>query len=432
MFTAEGRRYLDASAAGGAVTIGHGVESVAQAIAEQAGRLACVERSQFRSAGFENLAERILALAPSGMRQAGSVLFTASGAEALEAAIKLARQYWIERGEPNRRRIVSRQQSYHGGTLGALSVSGDGRLRDPFAPMLADWGRVAPCFCYRCPLSLRYPECNVDCADDLDRLLARENPAEVAAFIFEPVGADFPGAAAPPDGYLEKIASICRRHDILLIADEQATAMGRTGKPFAVQHWGVVPDMIVAGSSITGGYVPAGAVIVEWRVVETISRGSGVLWHQPGEDANTLAAAAGNAVLDCVERDDLFGRVASSARELRAALEPLVERFSVVGELRGIGLLLGIELVFDGPSREPFPSDARIAQRVQEEVFDQGLLVRALQGCADGVRGDHIVIAPPFTITSVMIHMLASGLERGLANFESSRATGLPGGLGIA
>lgn len=431
LFTGEGQRYLDAAACGGAAIIGHGVEAVAQAIGEQAGRLASLESAHFRSSGFERLAERLLELAPSGMRRGGSVLFAASGSEALEASIKLARQYWIERGEPNRHRIISRRQSYHGGTLGALAISGSGRLRDPFAPMLAESRPIAPCFCYRCPLSLRYPECNADCADELDRLLARDNLSDVAAFVLEPVCGDFPGATAPPDGYLQKIASICRRREILLIADEQATAMGRTGKPFAVQHWGVVPDMIVGGSSITGGYVTAGAVVAEGRVVQTISRGSGSLLHDLGTGASPLAAAAGNAVLDFLERENLLSRVEGSGRELREALACL-NRFPVRGEVRGLGLLLAVELVRDAQTREPFPPDARMAQRIQEEAWSQGILVRGLQGCADGVRGDHILIAPPFTITSVMIHMLASGLSRALADFEASRTDGIRGASVLA
>src|ERR1700722_5215704 len=262
IYTAEGQRYLDASGGAAVVTIGHGVAEVANAMAAQAARLAYVHSSQFQTSVVEKFAERILALAPREMHKNGRVYFTSGGSEATETALKLARQYWIERGQPKRFRILSRLQSYHGSTLGALSVSGNVRRREPFAPMLSEWGHIAPCYCYRCPFGLLYPECNVDCADDLDRFLSKEGSQDVAAFIFEPVVGATLGAVAPPAGYVERIAEICHRHGILLIADEIMSGLGRTGKPFAVEHWGVAPDMILVGKGIASGYAPLGAVIV--------------------------------------------------------------------------------------------------------------------------------------------------------------------------
>ena len=192
----------------------------------------------------------------------GRVYFTSGGSEATETALKLARQYWLERGESKRFRVISRLQSYHGSTLGALSVSGNVRRREPFAPMLPEWGHIPPCYCYRCPYGLRYPECNVECAVELNRMLERDGSDDVAAFIFEPVVGATLGAVPPPDGYVQRIAEICRQHGILLIADEVMTGMGRTGKPFAVEHWGATPDMILVGKGIASGYAPLGAVIV--------------------------------------------------------------------------------------------------------------------------------------------------------------------------
>src|SRR5208282_727673 len=268
VYTTEGRRYLDASGGAAVVTIGHGVEEVARAMAEQASRLAYVHSSQFHVGVVEKLAQRILALAPRGMRRNGRVFFTSGGSEATETALKLARQYWLERGEKSRWRVISRLQSYHGATLGALAVSGNTRRREPFAPMISEWGHIPPCFCYRCPLGLEYPSCNVDCADELNRLIEREGSKDVAAFIFEPVSGATLGAVAPPEGYVQRIAEICRRHGILLIADEVMIGMGRTGKPFAVEHWGVTPDMILVGKGIASGYAPLGAVVVGGEVAE--------------------------------------------------------------------------------------------------------------------------------------------------------------------
>jgi adenosylmethionine-8-amino-7-oxononanoate aminotransferase len=426
IYTAEGHRYLDASGGAAVVTIGHGVEEISRAMAEQGARLAYVHSSQFQTAIAEKFAARILALAPGGMRKDGRVYFTSGGSEATETALKLARQYWIERGEKKRHRVLSRQQSYHGSTLGALSVSGNVRRREPFAPMLKEWGHIPPCYCYRCPFGLRYPECNVDCADELDRVLERDGSKDVAAFIFEPVSGATLGAVAPPEGYLQRLAEICHRHEILLIADEVMSGMGRTGKPFAIEHWGVTPDMVLVGKGIASGYAPLGAVIAAGHVADTISRGSGTFLHGFTYNAHPVAVAAGNAVLDYIERERLFERVQVVGNELREALDPL-KRFSVIGDIRGVGLLLGIEFVSDTKTRAPFPADARVAVRIQEDAFEAGVMTYPIQGCADGVRGDHILIAPPFTITSGMIHMLVSGLERAIGELERTHTAGAGG-----
>lgn len=431
IFTSEGGRYLDAAGGAAVVTIGHGVEEVARAMAEQASQLAYVHSSQFHTGVSEMLAQRLLALAPRAMRNRGHVYFTSGGSEATETALKLARQYWLERGEKNRWRVISRRQSYHGATLGALSVSGNVRRREPFAPMLQEWGHVVPCYCYRCPLGLEYPSCNVDCADELDRLIAKDGAQEIAAFIFEPVVGATLGAVAPPEGYVQRVADICRRHDILLIADEVMCGMGRTGKPFAVEHWGVAPDMILAGKGIASGYAPLGAVIVSGAVTDVIARGSGSFLHGFTYSAHPVAAAAGNAVLDCIERQQLFARVEPAGEELLAALETL-RKYSVVGDIRGKGLLLGIELVQDAKTREPFPPDAQIAMRVQEDAFEAGVVTYAIQGCADGMRGDHILLAPPYTVTSTMIQMIAGGIGRAIGDLERLHLAGAGGSPALA
>jgi adenosylmethionine-8-amino-7-oxononanoate aminotransferase len=426
VYTDDGKRYMDASGGAAVVTIGHGVEEIGRAMAEQASRLAYVHSSQLQTEIAEKLAQRILRLAPDGMRPQGRVYFTSGGSEATETALKLARQYWLERGETKRFRVLSRLQSYHGSTLGALSVSGNVRRREPFAPMLAEWGHIPPCYCYRCPYGLRFPECNVECADELNRLLERDGSEDIAAFIFEPVVGATLGSVAPPEGYVQRIGEICRKHGILLIADEVMTGMGRTGKPFAVEHWGTSPDMILVGKGIASGYAPLGAVIVSGRVAETISHGSGTFLHGFTYNAHPVATAAGNAVLDYIERENLFARVDVAGREMRAALEPL-KKFSVVGDVRGMGLLWGIEFVQDKKSRAPFPPDARIASRIQEDALEAGIMTYPIQGCVDGTRGDHILLAPPFTITSAMIQMLAAGMEKAIAALEKTHLAGIGG-----
>lgn len=395
----DGKKYLDAAGQAAVVNIGHGVASVAGAMAEQASQLSFAHSSQFHTSAAEKLAARLLALAPEGMRSGGRVYFCSGGSEANETAIKLARQYFLERGQRERFRVVSRRQSYHGSTLGAMAMSGNMARREPYQPLLPEWGHIDPCFCRHCPLGLQFPECKLACAEELETLLRDDSKKSIAAFIFEPIVGATLGAAVPPDGYVQRIAEICRRHDALLIADEVMTGMGRTGKPFAVDHWGVTPDMLTFGKGAASGYAPLGGVIVGPRVIETFERGSGAFQHGFTYQNHPVSMAAGNAVLDVLEQQALFARVPIAGRELFAALEPL-KAHSHVGDVRGLGLLVGIEFVKDKNTCEPFPRDENIAGKIFQAAMEQGVLTYPTQGCVDGVNGDHILLAPPFIITS--------------------------------
>jgi adenosylmethionine-8-amino-7-oxononanoate aminotransferase len=411
--TDDGRKLLDAAGSAAVVSIGHGVETIGGMMAEQSRALSFVHSSHFHTRAAEGLAERLLALAPKNIREGGRVFLTCGGSEATETALKLCRQYFVERGEPRRSRVISRWQSYHGSTIGALSLSGNTGRRQPFLPLLPEWGHIPPCYCYRCPLQLRFPECNVACADELEKKLAEE-PATAAGFIFEPVSGATLGAVAPPDGYAQRTAEICRRHGILLIADEVMTGLGRTGKKFAVDHWGVEPDLITVGKGAASGYAPLGAVLVSARVAETIARGSGRFVHGFTYSAHPVSAAAGLAVLDYLEKHKLFDRVAEIGGELGRALEGLKAKFPMIGDVRGKGLLWGMEFVRDRESREPFAPGENVADRVFDAAFDAGVLTYPNHGCADGKRGDHLLFAPPFILTKEEIQILVSGLESAL------------------
>jgi len=408
-----GRRYLDASGQAAVINIGHGVTEIGRAMAEQSSQLAFAHTTQFHSQPAEKLAQRLLALAPPNFRPGGRVYFTSGGSEATETAIKLARQFHLESGQPARYRVVSRRQSYHGSTLGAMTVSDNVTRRAPYQPLLAEWGHVAPCFCYHCPFGKEFPDCGVACASDLDNFLSANDSASVAAFIFEPVVGATLGAAIPPDGYPQRIAKICRDHGILLIADEIMTGMGRTGKPFAVQHWNIEPDIILVGKGIASGYAPLGAVLIAPHVVEAFERGSGAFQHGFTYQAHPVATAAGNAVLDYIESHNLFDRVQPSAEILRAELSPLLTH-SHVGEIRGLGLLLGIEFVKNKSTREPFPKEQNIAERICEAALGENVLTYPTQGCVDGINGDHILLAPPFIISQQESAQIASALHSAL------------------
>jgi adenosylmethionine-8-amino-7-oxononanoate aminotransferase len=408
--TADGRRILDAAGSAAVVSIGHGRAEVADAMAAQASRLAFAHTSQFQTDIAERLARRLRALAPLPFREAGRVFFTSGGSEATETALKLARQYHLERGQPQRVRMLARRQSYHGSTLGAMAVSGNVARRAPYLPLLQDWGHIAPCYCYRCPFEKTFPDCRIACADDLESFLAQSGPENVAAFLFEPLSGATLGAAEPPDGYVQRIAEICRRHGILLIADEVMTGMGRTGAPFAMDHWGVSPDMILVGKGIASGYAPLGAVLVAPHVAEALAAGSGGFPHGFTYQAHPVSMAASHAVLDILERERLFERVVTTGAALRRALQPL-ELSPVIGDIRGRGLLLGVEFVRDRKTRATFPPSAGVAERVRQIAYEHNVAVYPIQGCADGAAGDHILLAPPFTIGNAEIAALAGALE---------------------
>ena len=413
LITSDGRKILDASGGAAVVSIGHGVERVARAMAEQAQQLAYVHSSQFATRAASELAQKLLALAPKNFRESpegpGRVFFTSGGSEAAETALKLCRQYWLERGEPARTQFISRWQSYHGSTLGALAVSGNIKRRAPFAPLLRDWPHIDPCYCYRCPLGLRFPDCRVACADELEAELAKQARGSIAAFIVEPVSGATLGAVAPPDGYLQRIAEICRQHHVPLIADEVMTGLGRTGKAFAVDHWAVEPDIILVGKGIASGYAPLGAVLVSGQIARAIENGSGAFLHGFTYSAHPVATAAGLAVLDYIAEKNLIERSAEAGKELLAALGPL-RGIPIVGDIRGLGLLIGIEFVQDASSRQPFPAEKGLADKIYDAAVARGVLTYPIQGCVDGTRGDHILLAPPFIISTQEIRILADTL----------------------
>lgn len=413
IISSDGRRFLDASGQAAVVNIGHGVPEIGRAMAEQSAQIAFAHTSQFHSAPAEKLAARLLAIAPPNFRNGGRVYFTSGGSEATETAIKLARQYHLETGQKNRYRVLSRNQSYHGSTLGAMSVSGNVARRAPYAPLIPEWGHIAPCFCYHCPFEKTFPQCQLACADDLEVYLLEHEADEAAAFIFEPVVGATLGAAVPPEGYAARIAEICRKNGILLIADEVMTGMGRTGKPFAVQHWGIEPDIILVGKGVASGYAPLGAVLVSARVVEGFERGSGAFMHGFTYQAHPVCTAAGNAVFDYLEAHKLFDRVNPAGKNLRDALSSL-QTHRNIGDVRGLGLLLGVEFVKDKSSREPFPKSDNVAERIREAALSEGVLTYPTQGCYDGQRGDHILLAPPFTISPEESALIAGALQSAL------------------
>ncbi len=401
----EGRRYLDFSGSAAVNLIGHGVPEIASAMAEQARQLEFVHTSQFTTPVAEDYACELLNFAGDNFR-GGAVYFTCGGSESVETALKLARQYQVETGQAQRYQVLSRTQSYHGSTLGALSVSGNRRRREIYLPMVREFAHVGIPYCYRCDYDCKdgCHNCGLKYAAELERAIESAK-GEAAAFIFEPVSGATLGAVVPPPGYLQQIAEVCRRRGVLLIADEVMTGMGRTGKNFAIEHWNIAPDILIAAKGLSSGYAPLGAVIATKKVVDGIA--SGAFLHGFTYNAHPVSLAAGRAVLGRLQQQNLVqasdsGREGTVAAGLERSLSTLLE-LKTVGEVRGIGLLRGMEFVSDKPSKQPFAPELNFAGRVTAAALQRGLLVYPIQGCVDGISGDHLLIAPPAVITEEQI-----------------------------
>jgi adenosylmethionine-8-amino-7-oxononanoate aminotransferase len=404
VWDADGKRYLDFSGSAAVNFIGHGVQEVASAMAAQAKQLEFVHSSQFTTPAAEEYAKELLDFAGKNFA-GGCVYFTSGGSEAIETALKLARQYQVEIGQGRRFQVISRGQSYHGSTLGALAVSGNRRRREMYLPMVLEFAHVAFPYCYRCAYDCTdgCRNCGQEYAADLEKAIEAAD-GQAAAFIFEPVSGATLGAVVPPPGYLQSVAEICRRQGVLLIADEVMTGMGRTGRNFALEHWDVATDILVTAKGLSSGYAPLGAVILTKKVADAIAEGSGAFMHGFTYNSHPISLAAGRAVLKILQRENLVRAAdglceGSAAALLRVALETLRE-CKAVGDVRGLGLLWGVEFVADKASKNPFAPQLNFAGRVGQAAAKRGLMVYPMQGCVDGVAGDHLLIAPPAVITS--------------------------------
>ena len=419
LWDTEGKRYLDFSGSAAVNFIGHGVPEITEAMAQQVKQLEFVHSSQFTTPVAEQYAEELIEFAGKNF-DGGAVFFTCGGSEAIETAIKLARQYQVEIGQKQRYQVLSRSQSYHGATLGALAVSGNKRRRDIYVPMVREFAHIGLPYCYRCAYGC--DDCASKYASELSEAIdSSENQA--AAFIFEPISGATLGAAVPCDGYLQKIEEICRRTGVLLIADEVMTGMGRTGRNFAVEHWGISADILVTAKGLSSGYAPLGAVIATRKVVDAIATGSGSLLHGFTYNSHPISMAAGQAVLRCLLDRDLVAAANSSmpdtvAASLKSALQRLAD-LSTVGDVRGIGLLWGIEFVADKAAKAPFNSELNFAGRVGQGAVRRGLLVYPMQGSIDGLRGDHLLIAPPAVISPEQIAWAAEQLRAAIEEATS-------------
>ena len=408
LIDADGKRYLDASGGAAVSCLGHSDPEVIAAIQAQAAALPFAHTGFFTSAPAEELAQFLVDRAPEGIAK---VYFVSGGSEAVEAALKLARQYHVERGEPERRHLIARWQSYHGNTLGALSVGGNLGRRDLYAPLLLETFHVAPCNAYR------YREVDESedaygqrAAESLEEQILALGPESVAAFIAEPVVGATAGVVPPVPGYFKRIREICDRYGVLLILDEVMCGMGRTGTLFACEQEGVTPDIVAVAKGLGAGYQPIGAMLASETVFAAIRNGSGAFQHGHTYMGHPIACAASLAVQRRIERDDLLANVRAMGTALDNALHRRFGNHTHVGDIRGRGLFRALEFVAERNGKVPFDPARKLWSRIKAHALEAGLICYPGGGTADGMRGDHVLLAPPFIIDAAGIDELVEKL----------------------
>ncbi len=408
LIDAEGRRYLDGSGGAAVSCLGHGHPRVVAALHAQVDRLAYAHTSFFTTEVMERLADRLIASAPAGIEKA---YFVAGGSEAMEAALKLARQYFVEIGEPGRRHVIARRQSYHGNTLGALAVGGNMARRDVFAPLLIEAHHIAPCYAYRDRRDGETEEAyGRRVADELDEKIRELGPETVMAFVAEPVVGATAGALPAVPGYFARIREICDRHGVLLILDEVMCGMGRTGTLHACEQEGIAPDIMTIAKGLGGGYQPIGAMLAAGRIDRAIAAGSGAFKHGHTYVGHALACAASLAVLETIEQDGLLARVRGQGEVLTEALTERFGNHPRVGDIRGRGLFRALEFVADRTTKAPFDPGRRLHARIKAAAMARGLMCYPMGGTIDGTRGDHVLLAPPYIIDDTEIALLVDRL----------------------
>jgi adenosylmethionine-8-amino-7-oxononanoate aminotransferase len=404
---ADGRRYLDACGGSAVSCLGHSHPEVIAAIHRQVDRLAFAYSGFFTSEPAEALAETLIRTAPHGLTH---VFYTSGGSEACESALKLARQYFVEIGQPKRHRFIARLQSYHGNTLGALAVGGNLFRRLTFEPLLTPAAHISPCYAYR---GKRENESLEDygkrVADELETAILKLGPESVAGFLAEPVVGATLGAVPPVPGYFKRIREICDRYGVLLILDEVMCGMGRTGARYVASAEGIVPDLLFIAKGLGAGYQPIGALLVHRKIADAVTQGSGRFLHGHTYMAHTTACAAALAVQRVIDEQNLLPKVARQGELLMQALQTRLGQHPHVGDIRGRGLFIGIEFVRDRDAKTPFDPAEKLHVRVKQAAMERGLLLYPMGGTLDGRHGDHVLLAPPFIMEDGMMEEIAVG-----------------------
>lgn len=405
-----GRRYLDASGGAAVSCLGHSHPAVIAAIKQQLDKIAYAHTGFFTNEPLEDLADVLIEKAPAGLDR---VYFVSGGSEAVEAGLKLARQYAVERGQPQRRHVIARRQSYHGNTLGALAAGGNEWRRQQFRPLLIETHHIAPCYAYRDQRPDESLEAyGLRVANELEAKIEELGGESVLAFVAEPVVGATAGAVPPVPGYFRRIREICDRHGVLLMLDEVMCGMGRTGTLYACEQDGIAPDLLTVAKGLGGGYQPIGALLVSGEIFTTIRDGSGFFQHGHTYMGHPTACAAALAVQRVIRDDQLLDNVQNMGERLDAALHARLGDHPHVGDIRGRGLFRGIEIVANRDTREPFSPAQKIHAKIKQEAMARGLMCYPMGGTIDGARGDHVLLAPPFIIDATQIDQVVELLAQ--------------------
>nr|WP_323776889.1 aspartate aminotransferase family protein [Amylibacter sp.] len=409
LYDSTGKQYLDASGGAAVSCLGHGDQTIIDAVKAQLDQLAYAHTGFLTSEPAETLADLLIEHAPGDLDR---VYLVSGGSEAVESALKLARQYFVEKGEPERGRLIARKQSYHGNTMGALSAGGNAWRRAQFGPLLIDMSHIDPCYPYRLQNDGESEaDYGIRAANLLEEELLRVGPETVMAFMAEPVVGATAGALTAAPGYFKRIREICDQYGVLLILDEVMCGMGRTGSLFACDQEGVAPDILCIAKGLGAGYQPIGAMLCSRQIYETIENGSGFFQHGHTYLGHPAAAAAGVAVVTALLERGLVGQAKTQGEKLKAALHARFGQHPHVGDIRGRGLFLGVELVADRDSKAPFDPARKIAAKIKAAAFDAGMICYPMSGTIDGQNGDHVLLAPPFILNDEQIDELVEKLS---------------------
>jgi len=416
----DGKRYLDASSGAIAVNLGHGVKEIVQAMADQAAQAAFVHTLRFETQVLHELAREIVGMCPPGLER---VYFTSGGSEANESALKLARQHHRDQGKADKHIAIGRWQSYHGNTLGALAVGGDIKRRKAYASMLPPTAHVHSPFCARCPFGLTYEACQRDglgCVKSLEQLILEVGPENISAFICEPIVGSQQGAVVPPKEYLPLVRDLCNRYDIVMIVDEVMTGFGRSGENFAIEHFGVTPDILTFGKGVSSGYAPLGGMVVHHKMVDSlIEHGEGRMIHGYTYSGHPVSVAAGLAAVRYYQENKVLDNCRRQGDYLMQQLQQLKGEFRTIGDIHGRGLLIGLELVSDRTNGQMFPPGSGAAERLNAIAMERGAVFYPGSGAVDGFRGEHLLIGPPLSIQREEVDYLVRVLRESFTYFET-------------
>jgi len=409
MWDHTGKEYIDGSSGAMICNIGYGNLRILSAITKQAQETFFAYRTHFENEPAHRLAQKLIEYSATHLNR---IFYISGGSEAIESAMKLCRQYFYNRGEGARYQFISRVPSYHGSTLGALALTAYAPLEIPFRPLIKCYPKIPAPYCYRCVYHKRYPDCGLECAWALEKMIQDQGPENVAAFVAEPIGGASTGALVPPKDYFSVIQKICRKYGIFLILDEVMTGFGRTGKLFAYEHWNIEADIVVLSKGMASGYYPLGAILTRDDIVDEVV-GKGGFAHGHTYAGNPMACAVGLEVLNIIIEKDLSSNARLMGSVLESSLKELARRFHIIGQIRGKGLLLAMELVEDRESRNPFPAALNASQLLTDEAFDEGLIIYPRRSI-NGLSGDHVLVAPPLIVSETDVGKILDRLEQAL------------------